>query len=370
MEDRNAPTFSRRLNSSTDEDTSISITKDLLVTYELSDSSGNIFEETTLLEIRSFEQSLHALSAWKTLCGRVAPEDRGLCDPGISLLNYKFPEMSLGPNGIVPETLNLTGQGRHVLNNMNLVLSFLQSRGLEGLVLPQDFKRSSTTLTSNTFRSAFRFRLPCCTSHDSQETQRVSRADIDARWELFVAQAVSPFVRQLQDDRRQRQQSFWIWYDGTEVYWIELMRTLRADYTFAVGAMLFVMVYMPFHTGSILLSLAGPVISLLSVPLTYVLYAFCANINQINFVNLLSLFLVTGFGADILFIYIDFWAESKTMWELTGNACLGHIGVPYQLPWRPQPQRYYPFWQTLYQLFVLCACLAGSWAYVLFCRGF
>lgn len=75
--------------------------------------------------------------------------------------------------------------------------------------------------------------------------------------------------------------------------------------------MFFVLLYMVLHTKSLLLSLMGLVIIGLSVPFSYVVFALFTGSNVLSIASFLSLFLIVGLGSDVVFVYSDFWQESK-----------------------------------------------------------
>merc|ERR550514_686828 len=88
------------------------------------------------------------------------------------------------------------------------------------------------------------------------------------------------------------------------------MQAVIADSMLAAGSMFFVFLYMAFHTNSLFLSFAGLIAIILAVPGAYVVFSFAAKSQEISIAFFLSLFLVVGFGSDVVFVYTDFFKAS------------------------------------------------------------
>eukprot|EP00439_Symbiodinium_sp_Y106_P049708 s798_g6.t1 len=79
--------------------------------------------------------------------------------------------------------------------------------------------------------------------------------------------------------------------------------TLLNDLLLAIGSILFVIFYLRIHTGTWLLSISSFFIIFTSVPLAYV----CTPAEKATIASFLSVFLITGIGCDVVFVFTDFW---------------------------------------------------------------
>merc|ERR1719265_1665091 len=80
-----------------------------------------------------------------------------------------------------------------------------------------------------------------------------------------------------------------------------------SDAMFAIGSIVFVLCYMWFHTSSFALSLLGLLIIFASVPVA----AIITPSKTMSIASFLSIFLIVGIGSDVIFVFNDFWSQSK-----------------------------------------------------------
>jgi len=90
----------------------------------------------------------------------------------------------------------------------------------------------------------------------------------------------------------------------------QISEALKNDMLYIIGSITFVFLYLLFHTRSFLLTFVGLIITLISVPLGYVLCGIFTQTSTVNFTSFLAVFLVVGFGCDVIFVYVDFWVDS------------------------------------------------------------
>jgi len=164
-------------------------------------------------------------------------------------------------------------------------------------------------------RSLFRFEVPCCSADSTLAEQRSGAAEVAAEWRSLFRDSIRPYVRGgVAAPARSGAASsgvIKVWYEGSDVEQSEVLIALRRDTWHAAGSLVMVHLYVLVHTRSFLLCLAGPLIAILAVPLTYVACACFFGATTVSFTSFLALFLVVGFGADVVFVYTDFWNSSK-----------------------------------------------------------
>ncbi|CAE8648055.1 unnamed protein product, partial [Polarella glacialis] len=104
-------------------------------------------------------------------------------------------------------------------------------------------------------------------------------------------------------------------------------KTLMTDLLYAIGSILFVILYLRLHTGSFLISISSFCIIFTSVPVAYVVTPAA----KTTIASFMSVFLITGIGCDVVFVFTDFWEQGKgmamedrLMWMLVhaGSSCL------------------------------------------------
>ena len=91
---------------------------------------------------------------------------------------------------------------------------------------------------------------------------------------------------------------------------------LVADMTFAMFSMLSVFAYLYFDLGSLLLAAFGFFEIVLSVPLSFVIFAVLGNEN-VSFLQFMGIFIILGIGADDVFVFMDSYKQSLSIPDLT-----------------------------------------------------
>eukprot|EP00435_Cladocopium_sp_Y103_P020892 s569_g5.t1 len=100
----------------------------------------------------------------------------------------------------------------------------------------------------------------------------------------------------------------------------------------AIGSIAFVILYLRIHTGGWVVSISSFLIIFISVPLAYIMTPAA----KATIASFLSVFLITGIGCDVVFVFTDFWdwghfeqghklpMESRVMWMIVhaGESCL------------------------------------------------
>lgn len=292
----------------------------IYTTYVLNTGfSGSLFSAAVLSEIAGFEQRLRDISAWTQFCDSLMDSYKAFCNPGMSVANYGLPRLETTDGHIVPSTLSLDGEGADRMP-LETMFGTIMNHGMEKILLPSEFDgQSAFELAENhakitAVRSAFRFKLFCCSATDSQAIQGKVISDGKEKWIEFLEDHVLDVLRNPQPDGIDAEDwALRVWYEGSELEGIEVLQALRSDIMLAAGSMTFVFLYMLFHTRSIFLSSFALLLIGLSVPLSYVVFLVLAQSQTMSIASFLSLFLIVGLGADVVFVYTDFWMKAEKM---------------------------------------------------------
>mmetsp|Transcript_152149 Transcript_152149/g.280392 ORF Transcript_152149/g.280392 Transcript_152149/m.280392 type:complete len:1404 (+) Transcript_152149:34-4245(+) len=281
------------------------VIKDIILMYRLKDADkvrqedlpGGITNVNCLHEIASFEQGLRALPKWQEYCGMAeASGYKALCDPGLSFAGYGLPTLVTETGNFMPTSLTLDGEGWNKGWEplpMKTALFLTAMHKLESLFFPEDFN-SPVDEVVTTMRSAFRFRV-----------QGSDGKKLHDEWQSFFKDVLMPLLSEGMESEMVE-----MYYDGTGVENLEVLRAMWQDISWAVGAVLFVICYLVFHTRSIILSLLGLTSALLSLPLSYLVCAVLGGTTTVSFASALMIFLLVGFGCDMILVYTDFWRDS------------------------------------------------------------
>lgn len=292
---------SRRLNS-------LYSTFQVEVVYELDETSGHrgIFVQHLMTQVLDFEHSLVNLPEWRSLCAESYDMARALCDPGLSMAGYFQPSLVYNASEVVPSELLYDGRGSEVLPP-ETVFQMIQGYGLTELLLPRG--DTAPGKSSRMIRSVFRFKISSCTTFDPTSVCAESVMASTERWKRFVSDVALPHFRKAveEDDF----DGLRMYYSGTYFKEAEIMYTLVSDITLSSGAVIFVLLYLLFHTRSFLLSSIGLLLIGLAVPLSYVAFATTTGTTTMSIASCLSLFLVVGLGSDVVLVYADFWNASS-----------------------------------------------------------
>jgi hypothetical protein len=281
----------------------------LFLTYEMKESSAgvSVMDNGVLAEINRFEQELMALPDWSRECNRIDERMRALCNPGLTFAGYAYPGVQRpSETDVVPTVLNFDGTGLDPLP-LAVVISAMAERRLTNIVFPKSFNNSAP-LSTRILRSAFQFKYDVARSFESAAVMSAATQQLKSDWKELMSGEVLEKLQAGSDPDSDL--PFRVFFKGHQLEEIEVMEALAGDIRLATGSMCFVLAYMIFHTGSIFLSIAGIVIVLLAVPLSYVCFQALAGQTTMSIASVLSLFLVVGLGSDVIFVFTDVWRDS------------------------------------------------------------
>eukprot|EP00927_Polykrikos_kofoidii_P066188 TRINITY_DN61836_c0_g1_i1.p1 TRINITY_DN61836_c0_g1~~TRINITY_DN61836_c0_g1_i1.p1 ORF type:complete len:1330 (-),score=167.90 TRINITY_DN61836_c0_g1_i1:335-3886(-) len=308
-------------NTSTPAENFIYSDKNVYIAYECTDSSlqDGFFSPESLILISNFERRIRALKGWEELCGRVDEKYKPMCLPGVSFVSYAMPTANIIQGNVVPTSLILDGRGSEVVP-LETSLLLAQRHKIVNLLLPSSAskmvanggKMNSVAKQVRHIRSAFRFRLPIGTSLDTTARREKASADVQAEWVAFVSNELLPMLRKGPEHLGS---SILAFYTGTSFDLLQVQKALWNDITLAGVSGVFILLYLLFHTRSVVLSFVGIFLTVLSVPVAYVLSALVFRTTTVSFTFFLALFLVVGFGSDVIFVYHAFWRSSAAKFD-------------------------------------------------------
>lgn len=300
-------------------------TKDLFIGYSLAGRAGHrgILTAKSLSQISRLEQSLRETPGFAEFCNQTDELYHGLCNPGLSFSSYALPTLNITEGNIVPNSMTLDGMG---FDPVPLRTAYLVAKehNLADLFLPTGYD-PDVEEGAQVLRSLFRFRFVVGTARDKVEDRVAASKVVDSKWEAFFTDVLVPalgssdMVTSFKDDMH-------VWFDGTGFRDFEVYMAVINDVPLAIGSAVFILAYMLAHTRSLLLAVVGPLLAMLSVPITWIICGAILGNSTVNFANFLAVFLAIGFGADVMFVYYDAWTQSE-----------GHAEqIPNRLAWTYQ----------------------------------
>mmetsp|Transcript_11540 Transcript_11540/g.32110 ORF Transcript_11540/g.32110 Transcript_11540/m.32110 type:complete len:1409 (-) Transcript_11540:477-4703(-) len=292
---------------------------DLNLAYQLNgDAYNSLFHSDVLDWINDYEFRLTSLTKWQWLCNQAAPSLVALCSPGVSIVNYAFSNETFVGDGIIPSTVAFTVKGSE-LAPLASIFQFIDHQKTKKLLLPAAWYDVSATVLVDSHekiasvRTSFRFQLFCCLNSDPYPYQKVIVENLRNTWQDMFRDTLLPILQEPVEDPEGF--NVRVWFDGTDLESLEVLDVLFADLQLCAGSMAFVFVYMVFHTRDPIATCLGMIVIVASVPLSYVVFAFLADSNKMSVASFLSFFLVVGLGADVVFVYSDFWKASAKIHE-------------------------------------------------------
>eukprot|EP00929_Paragymnodinium_shiwhaense_P066544 TRINITY_DN33387_c0_g1_i1.p1 TRINITY_DN33387_c0_g1~~TRINITY_DN33387_c0_g1_i1.p1 ORF type:complete len:1235 (-),score=180.33 TRINITY_DN33387_c0_g1_i1:186-3890(-) len=319
--------------------------KHLVLYYErVGSSGGGLLGRNLLKKLGRFEKTLREGPEWKALCNKVDPLYTVWCMYGASWINYQLATRQLRAGAIqtdiVPTKLILDGQGVGPLPlvvathmaSLHSMIDFIVPKEM----VPSDSANASDSANPDSLRTVFRFVFPVCESSssssdssnpDAETDERNCRTadDINKDWKLFVQSVFLPALPEVLDESvcedsdddgfaNVVQPCVRILTEGSDVFDIVVLESLKSDLALIGLSMLFVLVYLMIHTRSLFLSFAGLGVSFTAVPVAYATCAL-AGLTKFTFASFIAFFLIIGFGCDTILVYTDYWRDSADVYE-------------------------------------------------------
>mmetsp|Transcript_25377 Transcript_25377/g.46000 ORF Transcript_25377/g.46000 Transcript_25377/m.46000 type:complete len:1626 (+) Transcript_25377:95-4972(+) len=291
------------------------------VLYEApSDLADGLLNSRFLEFMQKSELALRDGKLWQELC--VEKSDSGLhtlCDPGFSLANAAFPTKVLPPDGEESKEANgvadsdavmqrLNGRGRKAMVK-EVTRSILEADPVVlEQILPQKYQIGDPILS---VRSNFYFNMVCGTIHQGASERGKELKKIRDLWNEFIDQELYPkllkFVKEADKEFGVK-----VVFGGSGLDTYQLMGTLMNDIFMAIGSVVFIICYLTLHAGSPILSCGAMFLTVLAIPAAFIVSSNLSGSPEVTGASFLSLFLISGLGADVVLVFVAFWEASKS----------------------------------------------------------
>eukprot|EP00929_Paragymnodinium_shiwhaense_P120132 TRINITY_DN92016_c0_g1_i1.p1 TRINITY_DN92016_c0_g1~~TRINITY_DN92016_c0_g1_i1.p1 ORF type:complete len:1327 (+),score=262.28 TRINITY_DN92016_c0_g1_i1:133-4113(+) len=272
----------------------------------VSTSTGSVFSEAALRDIKQFEHDLRKLPGWKKMCDMSDERARFRCEPGESLGNYVWPtrmEDDLDRRGFFK--LMFSGVAREQLPLM-ATLTYLA----EGTALPHDPWKflpqtfSGPRSSSRLMRSLFTFTAP-----------KLNDEDFETAYKEFVSDSLYPVLSEAVErakvvpdpDTWDEPMHVTISFRGDIVDQHEVRSILANDMLYALASLILMWLILWAQLRSLFLACAGVVILTLAVFLGYGI----VHLEEVSLVSFLSVFLTLGLGSNILIVIDNLYHRAR-----------------------------------------------------------
>eukprot|EP00927_Polykrikos_kofoidii_P027934 TRINITY_DN2445_c0_g2_i1.p1 TRINITY_DN2445_c0_g2~~TRINITY_DN2445_c0_g2_i1.p1 ORF type:complete len:1477 (-),score=219.14 TRINITY_DN2445_c0_g2_i1:26-4456(-) len=344
------------------------LTRTISILYAPKDPGTELLTPRVLREIRDIEQKLREMQAYIDLCEGDDSDlmFERLCREGTSLANVVFPAVTENDNNI--SLLRFNGSGSDHLP-LSWSVHFAIKQGLGEFVFPKASQNASRVLTGTVcedevtypflpagmckqwkdlgyclpfsnyeaymkdvcsktcgfcssgssdsngtsnerepiaaLRSTFSFRKFAYVSGASKFERAAGVDQVKKKWREFLIEVL---------DRWEKINSkrLHVLLTGDGVEGLQAVRAVQRDlYILGSIAFGFVTTYISFHSGSVLLAILGLALVLFSIPVTTILFLLISGTTEISLMFFLSVFITVGVGSDMIFVYTDFWKQSR-----------------------------------------------------------
>eukprot|EP00930_Biecheleria_cincta_P001250 TRINITY_DN102399_c0_g1_i1.p1 TRINITY_DN102399_c0_g1~~TRINITY_DN102399_c0_g1_i1.p1 ORF type:complete len:2057 (+),score=335.66 TRINITY_DN102399_c0_g1_i1:535-6171(+) len=284
--------------------------QDLAFSYEVVGGGRDLLNDKDIENILAFENELRQSHMWQKMCNMTDSVDSVLCMPGISMTNYLSPSLDIPGRDIIPKSLMFDGLGSSKLPSEVARALVMQParREIAEIILPKKYLDDPTQKLTMV-RSVYRFKWYCCTSLDTKAQQTKVLDEYKDVWNDFIDNTAFPLIKKYQN---LTDGQISIFYRGNDISSKEIWSTLLGDLSFALGAALFVLFYLMWHTGRAVLGFVGLIIIMSSILISYVFVAVLTGTTKLSLASCLSIFIIIGLGSDVVFVYSDFWHASRS----------------------------------------------------------
>ncbi|CAJ1396973.1 unnamed protein product [Effrenium voratum] len=303
---------------------------DKVLLYYRTDHPLGLLQPGALRSIQQLELGIRNGPFFQQVCKELTTAGlEAVCDPGYSLINAAFPsggENTSEDAAYLEQRLN--GRGRKVLRSDVIQRILMSKEEYKTLILPKSYTEGPIFAA----RTYFGFNMKCCRIEDTVQVRREQLAQLNVKWTKFLSAELVPKLEKFARD----QQMIRLNYEGGGLNTLQLLAVLQSDCLFAIGSITFIISYLTLHAGSMLLSCGSMFLTILAIPVAFVLTALLSGSNEVTGAAFLSIFLIAGLGADVVLVFINFWEHSKSyhpesdtvarvkhVYQHAGLACLG-----------------------------------------------
>mmetsp|Transcript_25152 Transcript_25152/g.32682 ORF Transcript_25152/g.32682 Transcript_25152/m.32682 type:complete len:932 (-) Transcript_25152:127-2922(-) len=166
---------------------------------------------------------------------------------------------------------------------------------------------SASNLEAKNMRALFQFGFPL---------EGVDEDDQDAEFQDYIWGIHKDLEKQAKEVQNADAKVYW--FNG-ELFDMLFLEVVYGDFAFAVGSMLFVFLYMAWHTKSLYLALLGIFQVVASFVPGFFIYRLIFQVNYFQTLHMLAIFVILGVGADNVFVFTDAWNQMKAYPQLEAD---------------------------------------------------
>ena len=176
----------------------------------------------------------------------------------------------------------------------------------------QDPKVKNKT-TSFAIRSEIRFGMPYASYLNDNDRRKEQINKYYLPYMTALEKKAYDFHIELKQNIGQGEKSskMQMFYFIQETFWDVVIATLYSDFSCIIGSVIMVLIILIVHTRSVFLGIMGLIQVLLSFPVCFFLYRIVFGIKLFGALQIISMFIILGIGADDVFILSDALHQSK-----------------------------------------------------------
>ena len=280
----------------------------LVLYYSTSDPKG-LLQEKFLRPMRALELDIRDGPLYQRTCHELSTPGLGVvCDPGHSVVNAAFPSEVVNAS----ETDSyyqkpMDGRGQEMLEPDVIRRVISKKKDYKELMLPAKYQEDDVIMTA---RSFFAWNMWCCRIDVPASERSTSLDKLRGEWLRLMTSEVMPKLVAFQQESLRLKRDLRLNFDGDEISTLQLWDVLQSDCLFAIGSVTFIITYLTIHAGSPLLSCGSMLLTMLAIPMAFLITAWLSGSNEVTGAAFLSIFLITGLGADVVLVFINFWERS------------------------------------------------------------
>ena len=283
----------------------------LLFHFE-SDSGGSVFNRDALLLMKDIDELVMRTPGYGDYCQLTydsATETSLGCAPRVSPVLYFFPSVDAATGAVAYDG------GGDLTDDLDAVVRmFSEDRRAFGYFLDGDFDDAGGVNRVTRVRYPMGAPRPGFVAADDREDQQSAEigkgwldaveARLFARFDMRARFLSTPYMGLLNEN-------------GTDVRFYagylrskDSQRVIGFDLSWAGASVFAVWVYMSIHTGSPFVATLGMFEILASFPVSIFLYRVLFRVSYLGNIQVLSVFVVLGVGADDVFVFFDAFKQS------------------------------------------------------------
>ncbi len=308
--------------------------------FEARDAGGSVFTRESLLLMREIDELVMSVPGYEDVCqleyaamdDDAAADDAASrvavgCAPRVTPVLHFFPSVATLANGTVVRVPD--GRGELVADIDATVRGFAADERRFGYFLDGDFDPANPArgLVNAITRTKYPIGAPRLGFAAPDDREDEQEAEIGAAWldaveaklfERFGMKAgflSSPYMGVPVDES-----------SGTIVRWYagylrskDSSLVINYDLSWAGASVAAVWAYMCVHTGSAFVASLGMFEILMSFPVSVFIYRVVFGVRYLGNIQILSIFIVLGVGADDVFVFFDAWRQSETLRARSGR---------------------------------------------------